>query len=257
MTKSEREAALNLALIRERCEKATQGAWIADEDGAITADTQAVARVYQSADLPCVEEDDPAFVAELEANTAFIAHAREDIPALLTEVERLRRLLPPGEVPRLSGEMVREAHHVTRPFGELVPDLTEYQAESIAVALNARLSGEAGQAGGAGTATSTLIRDEALTEQPGCVDEGNSAEQSQRPSGKNARASSSAQGGSTPPASLSLSPAQVERMVEALRVCVGTLADRPNNAQYELDAAPAEALGRAALESWVAAKEPR
>src|SRR3990167_4814784 len=111
----EREAAMNLASIRERCAKATPGPWIADEDGAITADTQAVARVYQSADLPCVEEDDPAFVAELEANTAFIAHAREDIPALLTEVERLQaHVSSPVAAPRLSGEDVYEAELVAQ-----------------------------------------------------------------------------------------------------------------------------------------------
>jgi hypothetical protein len=69
-----------LAEIRKRAEAATQGAkpeWYVDEDYKDTV------RCAWSADL--IAQSIPT-----EADAEFIAHAREDVPKLLVEIERLR-----------------------------------------------------------------------------------------------------------------------------------------------------------------------
>lgn len=89
--------------IRARCDKATRGPWIYDKRVGCVA-------VYHGEKACCIDETEGRrlFYAdgflEKEAdgytrwktnpadctNAAFIAHARQDIPALLAEVERLR-----------------------------------------------------------------------------------------------------------------------------------------------------------------------
>ena len=66
-----------LAEIRGREKVATQGPWAVQDKGAI----------------PLIYGPDGERVAKVidhQEDAAFIAHAREDIPALLDEVERLR-----------------------------------------------------------------------------------------------------------------------------------------------------------------------
>ena len=75
-----------LAEIRERCDKATQGPWAVDEESGdvwVPSIWRSVA-IIEDLDLPLVN---PA------ADRAFIAAARQDVPALLDEVERLRSWL--------------------------------------------------------------------------------------------------------------------------------------------------------------------
>ncbi len=67
-----------LAAIRKRAEAATAGPW--------------------EADIYTIYHEEGGHIAEVVAdnqfdNMHFIAHAREDIPALLAEVERLRSLM--------------------------------------------------------------------------------------------------------------------------------------------------------------------
>ena len=87
-----------LAAIKARCEKATPGPWevrsiepeefdaVSDDTFYIMADKWEVASIttYERVIEPDWQRDDD------EADADFIAHAREDIPALLAEVERLR-----------------------------------------------------------------------------------------------------------------------------------------------------------------------
>ena len=105
----ERGAALNLTPIRERCEKATPGPWVwrsnyLEVEGSWEDPTREWTRI---ADDGSAGGEYNEAIDTHGPDADFIAHARTDIPALLAEVERLRRLLPPGAVPRLSGEMVR------------------------------------------------------------------------------------------------------------------------------------------------------
>lgn len=87
MTKQE------LAQIAERCEKATGGPWVWED--------------YRGADLPKLLGKDEYVmtfgtlgedyalegVEPSDNDAAFIAHAREDIPKLLAEIDRLNRKL--------------------------------------------------------------------------------------------------------------------------------------------------------------------
>lgn len=68
-----------MAEIRERVEKATEGHWMEVDGGYIVCFTD-------------INQEDPEIIAESEndVDAAFIANAREDIPKLLEEIERLR-----------------------------------------------------------------------------------------------------------------------------------------------------------------------
>jgi len=68
---------LDLDAIRARLAAATPGPWTAHPDGLVWSD------------LP----GDPVSGSVEQANAELIAHARQDIPALLAEVERLRAQL--------------------------------------------------------------------------------------------------------------------------------------------------------------------
>ena len=73
-----------IAEIRERCDKATPGPWSVDEESGdvwVPSIWRSVA-IIEDLDLPLVN---PA------ADRAFIAAARQDVPDLLAEVERLRK----------------------------------------------------------------------------------------------------------------------------------------------------------------------
>lgn len=84
-----------LAAIRERCDKATEGPWKAEVeiDGIYAGRPTVVVSSKRSSMLTrrvvnvsqtrkCVENE--------ENNIEFIAHAREDIPLLLAEIEHLK-----------------------------------------------------------------------------------------------------------------------------------------------------------------------
>jgi hypothetical protein len=93
---------MNLDEIKKRCEAATPGPWRWADWGAIFGTREKEMFTLESSPLrswwwsACVlsceqEPDEPA-------DKAFIAHAREDVPALVAEVERLQKLLEPGTV---------------------------------------------------------------------------------------------------------------------------------------------------------------
>lgn len=86
---------LDLEAIKERCDAATPGPW------ALSSWTEWGATSYGVKDVAppggTVRDSDPAHRHCLtpmeESDAAFIAHAREDVPALVAEVERLREAL--------------------------------------------------------------------------------------------------------------------------------------------------------------------
>lgn len=101
-------SAEQLAEIRARVEAATPGPWGTYDDGTgridIAAGLEETGHGYtcrrsiaQTDDEPI--DNDPAHVAwdsdadldQIEADAAFIAHARTDVPALLAEVDRLTK----------------------------------------------------------------------------------------------------------------------------------------------------------------------
>lgn len=88
-----------LQAIRERCEAATPGEWKVSVDYVYKIDGD---REILIADCPNVHD------------AAFVAHAREDIPALLAEVERLEE-----ENQRLRGALEKienlARHHTDNP----------------------------------------------------------------------------------------------------------------------------------------------
>ena len=74
--------------IRRRCEANTKGPWISFVEG----------RDHSSGDSVIVRgvngaESDLYLTGATKEDQDFIAHARQDIPLLLNEIERLRRLV--------------------------------------------------------------------------------------------------------------------------------------------------------------------
>jgi len=95
---------LDLRPIKERAEKATDGPWIAHKhaperiycaeddmfasNGRARTDPRGPSSLSFTTEICRIESD--LFHPEPLANRNFIQHAREDIPALIGEVERLR-----------------------------------------------------------------------------------------------------------------------------------------------------------------------
>lgn len=77
---------MDVKAIRERAEKATPGPWTIHSWGEITSFDVTQRYVAQAIAINAGYE-----VAK--ANADFIAHARTDVPALIDEIERLRREL--------------------------------------------------------------------------------------------------------------------------------------------------------------------
>lgn len=79
-----------LRAIRERAEKATPGPWVAArETEYFTAIERPDGRILGSVGGDGYTDNSPEH-AEIEANAVFIAHAREEIPALLEHIRELR-----------------------------------------------------------------------------------------------------------------------------------------------------------------------
>lgn len=97
MAKSEQMTPERLAAIKARADAATPGPWKTGEDD-FTKHT-----IYAAKDRATIivqrRDDSDMFwnsiipLKQTFSDAAFIAHAREDVPALLEEVERLRKQL--------------------------------------------------------------------------------------------------------------------------------------------------------------------
>lgn len=77
--------------IEARCAVATPGHWIAGEIGVVTTDANVSERYNQVASVMPI--CDRAGHCYQDGTTAFIAHARTDVPALVAEVRRLQALI--------------------------------------------------------------------------------------------------------------------------------------------------------------------
>lgn len=71
--------------IRERAEKATQGRWYYEVDGDLYSDKTRDRVMY-----PYMSSESIPYIKISESDATFIAYARQDIPKLLAEIERLR-----------------------------------------------------------------------------------------------------------------------------------------------------------------------
>lgn len=99
-----------LEAIRERCDKATPKPWVAVAEWQRTTGPAAVVYVLRKimAATHIITASD-----SMSANDAdFIAHAREDVPALLDEVERLQAVCRTEHDERVRlAEYIRLAQH--------------------------------------------------------------------------------------------------------------------------------------------------
>ncbi len=81
-----------LSEVRSRCDAATPGPWIAFVEGRdMTSGDTFIVRGTGVA--PNTSEEDLYLTGGTIADHDFIAHARQDIPLLLDEIERLKMLL--------------------------------------------------------------------------------------------------------------------------------------------------------------------
>ncbi len=74
--------------VRKRCEAATKGPWISFVEGRDFLGGESV--IGRGVDRA---EDDLYLIGKTVEDQDFIAHARQDIPLLLDEIERLQKLL--------------------------------------------------------------------------------------------------------------------------------------------------------------------
>lgn len=83
---------LDLEAIKARADAATPGEWSA-QDTDLDVHTEDSRSLIHLAEVLLSDEDTRANHPQAVADAEFIAHAREDIPALLAEVHRLRVLV--------------------------------------------------------------------------------------------------------------------------------------------------------------------
>ena len=76
--------------IKERCEKATEGPWISFVEGRDHTSGYSFIRT---------SGDDIEISGASTFDQDFIAHARQDVPALIDEIFRLRKLMEDSNVP--------------------------------------------------------------------------------------------------------------------------------------------------------------
>lgn len=82
---------INLKAIRERCEKATDGPWLAEDDSQKVNKDLSLA--FTAVKLT-TGKNLLRLIGSPNLNAEFIAHARTDIPALLDWIERAAAILP-------------------------------------------------------------------------------------------------------------------------------------------------------------------
>ena len=81
---------LDLEVIKTRAEAATPGPWNWDTDWLRQGTEQEGGEVVMRVEVVGEPDETEAQLVILTRDATFIAHAREDVPALLAEVERLR-----------------------------------------------------------------------------------------------------------------------------------------------------------------------
>ncbi|MBS0408494.1 MAG: hypothetical protein JSR86_01155 [Proteobacteria bacterium] len=81
MTTEPRLTDIELARMQARCDAATPGPWLARVERR---------EGFSGSDFIETSAQDIEMLGATEADYDFVAHARQDIPALLAEIERLR-----------------------------------------------------------------------------------------------------------------------------------------------------------------------
>ena len=103
---------VRIAEIRDRCRRATPGPWAHFADGYV----ERAGDPGETIGVTCARRPDNGDPLPAPANAEFVAHARDDVPWLLDELERLRRALgriADGE-PDDPREVARQALRSTR-----------------------------------------------------------------------------------------------------------------------------------------------
>lgn len=123
MTINKRLSNDDLTAIRERAEKATEGAWVAEE---IWTNDFNIYPKGSSGYIAKVNGDSPfleGIKTNGESDAAFIAHARQDIPKLLAEIERLNGLYE--DMTSIAKWSTRRLHETHKDFayGEIETNL--------------------------------------------------------------------------------------------------------------------------------------
>lgn len=81
MTNERNLSDIEIAQMRARCDVATPGPWLARIE---------LREGFSGSDFIETYDQDIELLGATEADFDFIAHARQDIPALLAEIDRLR-----------------------------------------------------------------------------------------------------------------------------------------------------------------------
>lgn len=113
-----------LNAIKERVAKATSGPWEIDRN---SDDCDFITDIWFNQDGDHVEVHDKS-VMQSVLNAEFIAHSREDVPALVAEIERLRKALS-----YYADEKHYEPYCI--PMGDYASDVTEDNGEIARQAL--------------------------------------------------------------------------------------------------------------------------
>jgi hypothetical protein len=82
--------------VRKRCDASTKGLWIASVEGRdhpLGGETVILRGVSSEENVNVREEDDFYLIGGTVADYDFVAHAKQDIPLLLDEISRLKKLL--------------------------------------------------------------------------------------------------------------------------------------------------------------------
>jgi hypothetical protein len=103
---------MNLEEIKARCEAATGGPWIIHpQRGCAEGDLGIFTRPETGYGLGVIWGSLAEYEDNAENNAEFIAHAREDVPALVDEVERLR-----SQLDALWDRTERASYYVTQEY---------------------------------------------------------------------------------------------------------------------------------------------
>jgi hypothetical protein len=82
--------------VRKRCENSSNGLWISSIEGRdhpLGGDNVILRGVKNISNIRVREEDDLYLVGGTVADYDFVANAKQDIPALLDEIDRLKELI--------------------------------------------------------------------------------------------------------------------------------------------------------------------
>jgi hypothetical protein len=105
---------LDLQAIRKRAEAATEGPWQAHKYSVSSEHTKSENYAGEIDDICSLNDGEYIENYNAEADAEFIAHARQDVPALIAEVERLREALE--EIVSVDGKYINRGSDADDAF---------------------------------------------------------------------------------------------------------------------------------------------